>query len=393
MTDGGRAGAIGRWAATSALAVLLGSGCYLSHPRAASGEARRSDAGALRDGGADSGPDAFLATARDAQPRPLPRDAGTPLPMPCEDPQGVDLLLVLDDSGSIRPRDAQLRDRLRRLAHGLVRPQDRDRDGWEDWPRVTDLHFGVVSTSVHGTDFCDDTPDGRLVHRPATDIDGCRSDYPRFLTYTEGEHDPDRFALDTNCIAFGPRYGCTVEQPLEAMAKALLPHDAPFTYIAGEPRGDTTNAGFLRDDSVLVVLFVGDEDDCSVVDTNIFERQDAGPRWAGRDAALPIQGCRLARPGQLHSIERYASALRWLRPAHPERIVVGMIVGIAAEVVVTDPRGDIPSCFGAADFPQRMVDLARELPTQSVLGSVCGLSELTFVNALSERIASAACPE
>jgi hypothetical protein len=40
-----------------------------------------------------------------------------------------------------------------------------------------------------------------------------------------------------------------------------------------------------------------------------------------------------------------------------------------------------------------MVDLARELPTQSVIGSVCGLSEMTFVNALSDRIASAACPE
>ncbi|MCZ7685870.1 MAG: hypothetical protein M5U28_46775 [Sandaracinaceae bacterium] len=29
------------------------------------------------------------------------------MPMPCEDPQGVDFLLVLDDSGSIRPRDAR----------------------------------------------------------------------------------------------------------------------------------------------------------------------------------------------------------------------------------------------------------------------------------------------
>lgn len=379
-------------ARSAAVLALVGlTGCYVAHRRAPPSEGREVDAEGEtpppRDAGPDAGRDASRASA-DARPRPTPRDAGPPRPMPCEDPQGVDFLLVLDDSGSIRPRDAQLRDRMRRLFYGLLRPDDRDRDGWEDWPRVTDLHFGVVSTSVQGTGFCDGTPDGRLSHLPASDIEGCAAAYPPFLTYEDGAHDPDGFALDTTCVAFGPRYGCTVEQPLEAMAKALLPRDAPFAYVAGRPRGDTTNAGFLRDDSVLVVLFVGDEDDCSVLDADVFERPDAG---ADRDASLPVLGCRLARPGQLYPLERYEAALRWLRPAHPERVVLGMIVGIAADVVVTDPRVEIPGCFGAIDYPRRMVGLARELPAQSVLGSVCGLSEMTFVHALSERVARAAC--
>lgn len=309
--------------------------------------------------------------------------------MPCEEPHGVDLLLVLDDSGSIRPRDAQLRDRLQRLALGLVRPQDLDDDGWEDWPRVDDLHFGVVSTSVQGTAFCGDTPDGRLVHQPALDIGGCRPEYPRYLTYAAGEHDPDRFALDTSCVAFGPRFGCTVEQPLEAMAKALLPHTAPFTYIAGAARGDVENAGFLRDDSVLVVLFVGDEDDCSLVDPHLFEQADAG---RGRDAGPPILGCSLADPRQLHPVERYTDVLRWLRPGHPERVVLGMIIGIEAGVVLTDPRERVSSCFGPSGYPRRMIELAREAPGDSVLGSVCSLSETTFIHALAERVAAAACP-
>lgn len=381
----------GTIAAAGAIAALSLTGCYVSHERTESVTTDRRDASA--DAAFDGGRgDADSSTRpRDATPpmRPRPRDGGPPRVMPCEDPQGVDLLLVLDDSGSIRPRDAQLRDRLRRLAHGLLRPQDRDGDGWEDWPRVGDLHFGVVSTSVQGTLFCRDTPDGRLVNRPSADLAGCREEYPRFLTYTEGEHDPDRFAYDTSCVAFGPRFGCTVEQPLEAMAKALLPRDAPFTYIAGAPRGDAENAGFLRDDSVLVVLFVGDEDDCSLVDPHLFDVPDAG---RGRDAGPPILGCVSAAEDQLHSIERYVDVLRWLRPDHPERVVLGMIVGIAAGVVITDPRDDIRSCFGPSGYPRRMIELAREAPATSVLGSVCGLSETTFIHALAERIAAAACP-
>lgn len=375
-------------------AVLL-SGCYLSHGRSEPARDTRMDATASPDAGphdAGGGLDAREPRLDSGSP-PRPRDSGPPRRVPCEHPQGVDFLLVLDDSGSIRPRDAQLRDRLQRLVHGLMRPPDVDRDGWEDWPRVVDLHVGVVSTSVRGTEFCGHTADGRLRHSGA-DEPRCEDEYPRFLRYVEGEGNADAIAHDTTCIAFGPRDGCTVEQPLEAMAKALLPHSAPFTYLAGEPHGDTYNEGFLRDDSVLVVLFVGDEDDCSVLDTGIFEPPDAGVD-AGFDAGpLPIQGCLLARPDQLQPIDRYEAMLRWLRPAHPERIVLGMIIGLEAGVVITGPLAeDPPACFGPVDYPRRMIALAREFPTQTVLGSVCGLSEMDVVRALAGRVADAACDD
>ncbi len=378
-------------------AALLVTGCYLSHGRPGP---------ASLDAGPDAGMDAArepdgggrdAARPRDARPPPRdappPRDGGPPVPMPCEDPQGVDFLLVLDDSGSIRPRDAQLRDRLRRLVHGLMRPPDGDRDGVEDWPRVADLHVGVVSTSVRGTAFCAHVRDGRLMHEGAS-LPGCAREYPRYLTYAEGEGDPDLVARDTICVAFGPREGCTVEQPLEAMAKALLPRSAPFSYVAGQSQGDGYNAGFLRDDSVLVVLFVGDEDDCSFRDPGIFEPPDAGPIDAGFDAGpLPIPGCLLARPDQMQPISRYEAVLRWLRP-RTDRVVLGMIVGLEAGVVITGPLAeDPPGCFGPADYPRRMLALARELPTQTVLGSVCGLSEMDVVHALARRIAGAACEE
>lgn len=378
-------------------AALLLTGCYLAHGRPdptspdAGFDAGRDAARDPHDGGRDA------ARPRDARPAPRdalpPRDAGAPVPMPCEDPQGVDFLLVLDDSGSIRPRDAQLRDRLRRLVHGLMRPPDNDLDGVEDWPRVTDLHVGVVSTSVRGTAFCDHVRDGRLMHEGA-DLPGCAREYPRYLTYVDGEGDPEALARDTICMGFGPREGCTVEQPLEAMVKALLPRSAPFSYVAGGAHGDGYNAGFLRPDSVLVVLLVGDEDDCSFRDPGIFEPPDAGPIDAGWDAGpLPIPGCLLARPDQMQPISRYEAALRWLRP-RTDRVILGMIIGIEAGVVITGPLAeDPPGCFARVDYPRRMLQLARELPTQTVLGSVCGLSEMDVVHALARRITTAACED
>lgn len=369
------------------LALLAPSGCYLSHERApfdAGPDAGEAGAGLL-----DAGRDA-TAPPPDAgtdAPFVLP-DAGPPIPMSCEHPRGVDLLLVLDDSGSIRPRDAQLQDHLSRMIQRLVRPPDRDGDGREDWPRVHDLHFGTVSTSVRAPGFCELTADGRLETEPSPELGDCSASYPTFLRYTDGETDPDRFCRDAVCVSFGPRDGCPIEQPLEAMAKALLPHDAPFTFVAGEPHGDTDNAGFLRPDSVLVVVIVADEDDCSVVDPSVTASDGA----AVDDGGPRTLGC--VTGDKLQPIDRYAEVLRWLRPRDAERVVLGMIVGIEGGMVVTDPLGDPPrSCFGPLEFPERLYQLAQAFPTRSVIGSVCGLSQMDAVQAIAARVADAACAD
>ena len=54
--------------------------------------------------------------------------------------------------------------------------------------------------------------------------------------------------------------GCGFQQPLEA------------TYLA--LHGDVPeNAGFLRDDALLVVVYIVDKDDCSVPDTDLSIRR------------------------------------------------------------------------------------------------------------------------
>ncbi len=363
--------------------MLLG-GCYLSH-------------GPPRDGGPPPADAAPSSPDGGVSPRPVDDDAGVPLDagfvapdggvtvaLSCAHPLGVDLLLVLDDSGSIAPRDPQLEDRLGRMMQSLVTPPDLDRDGREDWPRVTDMHFGTVSTSVRAPGFCQETADGRLASRPAIGMRGCRTDYPSYLDYTEGD-DPGTFAHDSVCVSFGPRDGCPIEQPLEAMAKALLPHDAPFTYIAGEPHGDTENAGFLRQDSVLVVVIVTDEDDCSVDSAQII------PGGEGTFEVTPsVLGC--IATDKLHPLDRYAEVLHWLRPDAPERLLLGMIVSIDANTVVTHPNGTPPAaCFGPMVFPQRLYGLAESFPARAVVGSLCGLAEMDGVHAIASRIGHAAC--
>ncbi len=378
-----------------ALAIAPATGCYLAHGQGTDGSG---DAGAPR--GMDAGPP---TPPTDAGPPPRPirddggppqphGDGGPPTPQVCTQPVGVDLLLVLDDSGSFRPDDSLLADRLSRMMRQLVRPPDRDGDGVEDWPRVEDLHVGIVSTSVRGPEFCSHVADGALRRGAGAPFSYCTdAPYPAFQVY-DGAGDPERLIEDVLCVTFGPRDGCQIEQPLEAMAKALLPSSAPFVYTAGRARGDVENAGFLRPDSALVVLVFTDEDDCSVRDPSIFEPPDAGPAIPFRDAgpSLGAPGCRAGGDG-LYDVGRYLDALRFVRPAHPERVVFGFVAAIDAPFIDRF-GGPLGSCIGG-DYPGRLVDLASAMPGRSLGGSMCRLSELTFVHSVASRIGGLACED
>lgn len=301
----------------------------------------------------------------------------------------VDLLIVLDDSGSLRPMDPLIRDRLERIVEQLLSPRDLDGDGVEDRPRVRDLHVGVATTSARGPEFCGHTQDGALMRGEPADLPYCHEGpYPHYVSYAE-DAAPRSIARDVSCVAFGPRDGCTVEQPLEAMAKALLGHGAPFEYVAGEPRGDVENLGFLRDESVLVVLLIGDEDDCSVVDTSIFEEPEPIDAGVGRDAGRqPAPGCLLAEAGQLYAPERYVDILEWIRPGR-ERLVFAFVGGIGSGVT-TNFEEDLGRC-ARTDYPSRIVEVARGLEGRAVGGSLCDLAASTFANAITDRVADAAC--
>src|SRR6185436_14987126 len=95
---------------------------------------------------------------------------------------------------------------------------------------------------------------------------------------------------------------------LDAMLKALLPSGSPVTFSMGtHGHGDDANAGFLRPDSLLVVVMVTDEDDCSTAVSDIWNplsgthTGDLNVRCANYD-------------DELYPISRFVDGLRSLRP-------------------------------------------------------------------------------
>ncbi|MCD6500109.1 MAG: hypothetical protein J7M25_17590 [Deltaproteobacteria bacterium] len=157
-------------------------------------------------------------------------------------------------------------------------------------------------------------------------VSGC----PRCRNFTGGAS--EAFA----CLSQVGIDGCGFEQPLEAARKAL--DDNPY------------NQGFLRDDSILVLLFVTDEDDCSAAQPDVLFNPD--PSLDSADSTLgfltsfrcfefgvtcdqdaravgPHQGCVSAQPDLLFGIERYDSFLRSLR--QPGRIVAAALTGPFAD--------------------------------------------------------------
>ncbi len=173
-------------------------------------------------------------------------------------------------------------------------------------------------------------PDGLVLME---DDDGC----PRCRNYT-GETLEKAFS----CIARQGFRGCGIEQPLEAMYQALT---------TGDPR----NQGFLRPHAFLAVLFLSDEDDCSlrypplypptdvyclnysmVCDQDFMSNEHAGN-------IVDFTNCRVpdspSTPGPLFSLDRYTELLRNLR--EPDRLMVAAMVGRFAGTIRMNYSGCI----------------------------------------------------
>jgi hypothetical protein len=351
----------------------------------------------------------------------------------------LDLLFVVDNSGSMREEQASLRREFPELVRTLT-TGDLDADGAADFPPVQDLHLGVISTDmglpgVTGIDRCDGAgDDGVLLHTADPSLVGCAESYPSFLSYRGDQDDPVQVADDFACIASLGTSGCGFEQQLEAPLKALTPSsDTAITFLAAGAsgsrtgRGDLENAGFARpaDDaepSVLGIVLVTDEEDCSYRDSRFL----APPTALDPADPLAMQALNLRcfhNPDQLFSIERYVNGFRRLRPGREELVVFAAITGVPPDLVdgnarngvdfadaterdayydgllddarmqeVPDPdlmglAGNlVPSCNtenGKAYPPRRIVELARQMGESGIVQSIC---QDDFGPAMSEII-------
>jgi hypothetical protein len=369
---------------------------------------------ALACGGSIAGP-------QDAVVSDTPTDHGgeDPADVPAEEapppPSGrVDILVVVDDSGSMAAEQSNLRAAMPALIEALLDPPPDPVSGEPVHRIVRDLHLGVVSTNLGAGGFnvggCEDLGDnGVLLHEPHGTP--CETAYPQFLSYLIGDAEPpdvagiDGLSADFGCIATLGTEGCGFEQPLEAAYKALV--------VNARPGG--LNEGFLREDAILVIVIVSDEEDCSASDNQLFNLTGL---------TYPVNLRCFMEKDMLHEVDRYVDGFQGLK-ASADRVVVGMIVGVPPDpacngrgsdlsgclalvsmqevvrpdgellqYVCTHPTGCTPpnppdpgTCMSEAFPGRRFVDLAQKMGENAIVRTICTSDYGPAMEAVAERVA------
>jgi hypothetical protein len=208
----------------------------------------------------------------------------------------------------------------------------------------------------------------------------------------------------------------------------------------GQGHGSTDNAGFLRDNSLLVVVVVTDEDDCSAENQELFLTNNLTSTPLG-----PLNTRCGDYPNDLYPVQRYVTNLQHLRPGN-DNVVVAVIAGLPADLVsddfrshydlskpedadayysdvLADPRMQLvtvvpPEIPEAANYaascttflpappntwpnpveysarpPRRLVQVAQGFGPNSVLGSICssdfGSTTGSIIHAIGQKLVNA----
>lgn len=290
----------------------------------------------------------------DADMDAMPSDVGTDAldatqpDVPTLPPRPVDVLFVIDNSGTMAEEQARLRDAMPELLTGLALGSS---IAGETFPPIRDMHVGVVTTHMDVGEFgsavptcraCDEELgyDGQLTEEARQRISGagctdivpeCAEFSERFLSYDGTGASLTRLQAGASCKARVTNRGCGFEQPLEAALKALSPNSS-MVFRGTGGHSDGANAGFLREDSVLVVVFITDEEDCSSpndemfnLESTVYPRDRLNVRCADN-------------PDQLFAPTRYAEGLLRVHPAN--QLVVASLVGVPVGIAGGEP-GDI----------------------------------------------------
>jgi hypothetical protein len=300
----------------------------------------------------------------------------------------------------------RLREALVALVRDLLDPADRNGDTRPDHPPVNEVSVGLVSpdlgTAGHDVPGCAAAVDGRagcFAHAPVAGPPECAEAYPPFLCRdrrNDWRYSADDLLRDFGCLADLGTAGCPFEQSFRAMLRAVRENAAP----------GGCNEGFVQTDSILALIWVTDEDDCSV-------REDH-PEMFDPEAPLGSVGTRCAlHPELLDGLEAYVHAFRDLRAENPERLVLGMIVGVPPDlpacrgsgdmlegclesvpamtpaVAPLDPTRLIPSCetsVGLAYPPRRFVELAQAFGNAAYVESICREDWSEAMRGITDRI-------
>ncbi len=353
-------------------------------------------------------------------------DAPEPPCAPATD--SVDLLFMIDNTGTMAQEQGILSREMRRLVERLS-TGNRDGDPEPEVAPIRSLHVGTVTSNMGAGDIPNDEAfpgcglgtgdDGRLDHGTAG-LYACLGDRVTIHSFELGVTDLDAFVATLACAIEVGTSSCTFEQQLEATLKALSPASvadfvaddyAPPTFwgdTMGHAGPGGANDGFLRAESVLGVVMFTDEEDCSLLDYRIMGLNDSA--YAGHPLHL-----RCSRfPEAQYPPARYVDGFLQLR-AYPSRLVYATLAGIpldlsgaAPDVVLVDPRMQytedpyttppvrlVTSCDtanGPAYPPRRMVEVAAGIEEgggRITLQSLCGDSYDSAIDAIIAQLDAA----
>ena len=262
----------------------------------------------------------------------------------------VDILVVVDNSASMEEEQARLPDSFRSLINALVSPPEE----WQEQgvEAVENIRIAVVSTDM-GVDnvywgFCDSPlpggDKGKFMHTGHGT--GCESSYPQWIESTWRKPNPD-LADDFACIATLGIEGCGFEMQLYAAQHALQRKD---------------QKAFLRDNSLLVIVVVSDESDCTAEPGSVFWDHYMDPYDPGMNMYCYDHST------DLDPVQKIANDLK--RKGSDSGIVYGGTVVFAAIVgvpVIDDCQGDGLSLESCLSYPEMQIvewtdELGRVIP-------------------------------
>jgi hypothetical protein len=298
--------------------------------------------------------------------------------------RNIDFLFVIDNSGSMSGEQDSLALNFPLLMDALDDPL----------LGLPSVHIAVVTTDVSTAPYvggrCVDGGDKGDMVASGVGCQGPSGSFIRDIGREDGSRDRN-YTGDLSevfsCIARVGIEGCGFEQSLEAMRLAL--------------DNNPNNEGFLRDDALLAIVFITDEDDCSAGDTRIFDRDGAqnsptselgvlgsfrcfefgvecdgaSPRVAGvRENCVPKSDSPF-----LTNVNEFVEFVRSKKPFPDSQIFVAAIAGPTSPVEVLQDEGESIlgfSCegtgLGEAVPPIRLKSFLDSFPGRNTLASICG---------------------
>jgi hypothetical protein len=304
--------------------------------------------------------------------------------IPVEINRDIDILFVIDNSGSMAEEQASLAANFGRFINVLENIEG----------GLPNVHLGIVSTDTGAGPFnisgCSGNGDnGTLQSAPRGACDPPSGAFIQDLDDGSGGRVKNYTGALTDtftCIARLGIDGCGFEQPLESARRALN-------------GSNPANQGFLRPDAFLAIIFITDEDDCSTSDSGMFDTGDTtvadplGPLSSfrcfefgvdcdvgndDRRAPGPRQDCRPRTDSQyMFDPQEYVTFFKGLK-ADPNQVIVAGIIGNPTPVTVgtndmNNPELE-PSCVsasGEADPGVRMAWFLDQFPQRNTVTTIC----------------------